>query len=423
MSLRPLVLLLAFALPLAAQDGSPGGPIPVQLLQARRAAVLDSMPAGVLVIESGKIRSIEGDYPQDSDYRENSDFFYLTGLEAPGGTLVAVQPDSSRQGGYFILYLPAPPAQADRVSAARSYADARSAALSGLTDVRAKPARRRFRDPDPFIAVRDSIVAAHGDNSLNPRLVLGPLRQVKDTDEIRRLREASRITARAHVEAMRQARVGMWEYQIEALLEYNFRKEGAERVGYPSIVGSGFNSTILHYDLSRRRTEPGDLVLVDAAAEFGYYSADLTRTFPIDGRFTDRQRAIYDLVLGAQQAAIDSVRPGRTIAELNTIARNHIRDHSGDLCAPVTCDTFFIHGLSHWVGMEVHDVGPYFVPLEPGMVFTIEPGIYIPDESLGVRIEDVILVTESGYENLTRDAPRAAADIERLMAEGRGAGR
>lgn len=419
MSLRPLIFLLSLALPLAAQDGAPGGPVPVGLLQARRAAALDSMPPGVMIIESGRIRSIEGDYPQDADYRENSDFFYLTGLEAPGGTLIGVQPDSSRRGGYFVLYLPAPPTRPDRVSAARSYADARSAALSGIADVRAKPARRGMRAADPFIAVRDSIVAAHGGEPLNPRLVLGPLRQVKDADEIRRLREASRITAAAHVEAMRQTRPGMWEYQIEALIEYHFRKEGAERLGYPSIVGSGFNSTILHYDLSRRRTEPGDILLIDAGAEFGYYSTDLTRTFPVDGRFTDRQREIYNLVLGGQQAAIDSVSPGRTIAELNTIARTYIRDNSNGLCGAVTCDTWFIHGLSHWVGMEVHDVGPYFVPLEPGMVFTIEPGIYIPDESLGVRIEDVILVTEQGYENLTRDAPRTVADIERVMAEGR----
>jgi Xaa-Pro aminopeptidase len=224
------------------------------------------------------------------------------------------------------------------------------------------------------------------------------------------------------MQAMRQARPGMWEYELEAIVEYQFRRGGAERLGYPSIVGSGINSTILHYDLSRKQTQPGEVVLIDAGAEFGYYSTDITRTFPIDGRFTQRQRAIYDLVLGAEQVAMDSVRPGRTIAELNTIARNYIRDHSNGLCGTVTCDTYFIHGLSHWVGMEVHDVGPYFVPLQPGMTFSIEPGIYIPAEGLGVRIEDVVLVTPQGHENLTRNAPRTAADIERLMAEGRRTG-
>jgi Xaa-Pro aminopeptidase len=418
----PLLLSLLLVAPLHAQVNSPGGPVPVELLNARRKAVLDSLPPGVMTIESAQLRSVEGDYPQDADYRENSDFFYLTGLEAPGGILIAVQPDSSRQRGYFVLYLPAPPAARDNWSAARSYADARSREISGIVDIRIRPARGNPRNPDPFDTVRDSVLAAHGGVRHHARLVVATIRQVKDADEIRRLRRASDISAEGHRQAMRQARAGMWEYELEAIVEYQFRKGGAERLGYPSIVGSGINSTILHYDLSRRQTQPGEVVLIDAGAEFGYYSTDITRTFPIDGRFTDRQRAIYDLVLGAEQAAMDSVRPGRTIAELNTIARNYIRDHSNGLCGAVTCDTYFIHGLSHWVGMEVHDVGPYFVPLLPGMTFSIEPGIYLPEEGLGVRVEDVILVTDQGYENLTRNAPRTAGDIERLMAEGRRAG-
>jgi Xaa-Pro aminopeptidase len=422
MRFRLLCAAVLSASPLLAQAGAPGGPVPVELLNARRQAVLDSLPQGVMVIESAQLRSIEGDYPQDADYRESSDFFYLTGLEAPGSALIAVQPDSTRRHGYFVLYLPAPPSGRDNWSASRSYADDHSRTLSGIVDLRIRPARGNASSVDPFIALRDSVVAAHGGNRHNPRLVLGPIRQVKDVDELRRLRRASEISAEGHVQAMRQARPGMWEYELEAIVEYQFRRGGAERLGYPSIVGSGINSTILHYDLSRKQTQPGEVVLIDAGAEFGYYSTDITRTFPIDGRFTERQRAIYDLVLGAQQAAMDSVRPGRTIAELNTIARNYIRDHSNGLCGTVTCDTYFIHGLSHWVGMEVHDVGPYFVPLQPGMTFSIEPGIYIPAEGLGVRIEDVILVTPQGHENLTRNAPRTAADIERLMAEGRRAG-
>lgn len=417
-----LISLMSPVSPVSAQVGAPGGPVPAPLLNARRQAVLDSLPPGVMVIESARLRSIEGDYPQDADYRENSDFFYLTGLEAPGSALVAVQPDSSRRHGYFVLYLPAPPAERDNWSASRSYADDVSRDISGITDVRVRPARGNSRNADPFDAMRDSVLAAHGGVRHNARAVLGPIRQVKDADEVRRLRQASEISAEGHIQAMRQARPGMWEYELEAIVEYQFRRGGAERLGYPSIVGSGINSTILHYDLSRRQTQPGEVVLIDAGAEFGYYSTDITRTFPIDGRFTARQRAIYDLVLGAQQAAMDSVRPGKTIAELTMIARTYIRDHSNGLCGTVTCDTYFIHGLSHWVGMEVHDVGPYFVPLQPGMTFSIEPGIYIPAEGLGVRIEDVVLVTPQGHENLTRKAPRTAADIERLMAEGRRAG-
>lgn len=272
---------------------------------------------------------------------------------------------------------------------------------------------------DPMVGIVDSIAAANGLSRVPSRTVMGMLRVVKDSDELRRLRRASEISAEAHREAMKQSRAGMWEYEVEALVEYTFRRHGAERVGYPSIVGSGINSTILHYDLSRRQTEPGDVMLIDAAAEWGYFTADLTRTYPMSGRFTPRQRAIYELVLGTQQAAIDATRPGVTIAEIQTLARAWMKDHSGDLCAPGDCTRFFIHGLSHWVGMDVHDVGPYFTPLKAGMTFTIEPGIYIPGEALGVRIEDVILVTATGAENLTKAAPRTVADIEALMAEGR----
>ena len=249
--------------------------------------------------------------------------------------------------------------------------------------------------------------------------VVGALRAVKDADELRRLRTASEITAEAHRQAMLQTRPGMWEYEVEAIVEYNFRRRGAERVGYPSIVGSGFNSTLLHYDLSRRQTADGDILLIDAGAEFGYYTTDLTRTFPVNGKFTPRQKAIYELVLGSQQAAIDAIKPGITLAELNRIARNYMDENSGTLCGEEPCTRYFIHGLGHHVGLDVHDINPYFSELLPGMTLTIEPGIYIPEESLGVRIEDVLLVTETGSESLTSGAPRTVAEIEALMAQGR----
>jgi Xaa-Pro aminopeptidase len=219
--------------------------------------------------------------------------------------------------------------------------------------------------------------------------------------------------------AMRVAVPGAWEYELEAAAEGTFRRLGAERVGYPSIVGTGHNSTVLHYDESRAQLQAGDVIVMDMAAEFGYYTADVTRTIPASGRFTPRQRAIYDLVLGAQQAALDSVRPGVTMAQLTQIARRHMRERSGDLCGARTCDAFFIHGLGHWIGMDVHDVGGYGRPMVPGMVFTIEPGIYLPEEKLGVRIEDDVLVTATGFELLSRGVPRQAAEVEALMAAAR----
>ena len=228
------------------------------------------------------------------------------------------------------------------------------------------------------------------------------------------MRKAVDISVLGHIAAMQAARPGMWEYEIEAALEAGFRRNGADRVGYPSIVGSGPNTTTLHYDVNRRQTRDGDLVVVDAGAEWGQYTADVTRTFPVNGKFTPRQKAIYDLVLATQQAAFDSTRPGTTIERLNRIAKDYIRAHSGTLCG-VPCDAYFIHGLSHGLGMEVHDVGDYRTPLKQGMVFTIEPGIYLPQEAVGVRIEDDVLVTATGAEWLSAKAPKTTAEIERLM--------
>jgi len=246
---------------------------------------------------------------------------------------------------------------------------------------------------------------------------LASLRQIKDADEVRRLRRAVGITTEAFLDAMAAAKPGMYEYEVEAALEYGFRRRGAERVGFPSIVGSGPNGTILHYDENRRRMEEGELVVIDVGAEYGYYSADLTRTLPVSGRFTARQRRLYDLVLGAQQAAINSVRPGTSLGTLNQIARTYLRTRSSDLCGGFGCDRYFIHGLSHWLGMDVHDPGSYSRRLEPGMVLTVEPGVYIPAESLGIRIEDVVLVTREGAEVLSSGLPRGAEAVERAMAQ------
>jgi Xaa-Pro aminopeptidase len=248
--------------------------------------------------------------------------------------------------------------------------------------------------------------------------ILGNLRQIKDADELRRIRRAIEITNESILNVLSTSRPGLWEYEIEALIEYNFRRRGAERVGFPTIVGSGINSTTLHYDKGRRQTVAGDLVVTDVGAEFGYLTADVTRTFPISGHFTDRQRAIYNLVLGTQQTAIDSVRPGMDINGLNRISRTYMKEHSGTLCGAETCDHYFPHGLSHWLGMDTHDAGDYARKFEPGMILTVEPGIYLPEEALGVRIEDDILVTATGHEILSQSAPREAAQIEKAMADG-----
>lgn len=432
---------LIAASPLEAQLGSPAGPVPVGRLEARRATLLKRIGDGVAVLRSADAKNIDaGDHPQESDYREDNDFFYLTGLEAPGAWLVLVARETARDEA--ILYLPARDTIAERWTGKKLGPEPLATRLTGIVDVRPadraeseipdlvlgpdSPTRqgalylRRGRQQEGSAFLRSLVFS---EDKYGPPVrvedldgEIAPLRLVKDADELSRLRRAIGITTEAQKQAMRAARPGIWEYGLEAIIEYTFRRYGAERVGFPSIVGSGPNGVTLHYDENRRQTRAGDLVVLDIGAEFGYYSADVTRAIPISGRFTPRQRALYNLVLETQQAAIDSVRPGTDLATLNRIARTYMRGHSRDLCGGDSCARYFTHGLSHWLGMDVHDAGSFGARLEPGMVLTIEPGIYIPAESLGIRIEDDVLVTPAGHEVLSAGTPRTAAEIEHAMA-------
>ncbi len=446
--MSPLVktLLMAglFGIPGAAgaQAGSPAGPIPVANLLARRQALIARLKSGVAIIKGSVEASDDppqSDYPQASDFRQDNDFFYLTGLETRDSWLIVTATDST-QGEVFLFVPPRNPGQ-ERWTGPKLGPGPEAAEATGIPVANIHSAdsvevflrravyqsgsggrtptfwfRHTERDTRPAF-LRDLALTGPrvGTQDLLP--ILGALRLVKDPDEIRRLTRAAEISAEGHNAAIRFTKPGVWEYEIESVAEATFRRLGAERVGYPSIVGSGINSTILHYDQNRRQTQAGDLMVMDMAAEFGYYTADVTRTIPVSGKFTERQKAIYELVLGAQQAAMDSVRIGITLRQLDAIARKYMADHSGDLCGPGGCGKYFIHGLSHWIGMDVHDVGGGAgVTLAPGMVFTIEPGIYIPEEALGVRIEDDVLVTAAGHELLSKGAPRTVAEIEKLMA-------
>ncbi len=428
-----VVVLLAPVPAIApAQVGSPAGPVPVEYLVARRTDLLKRLGNGIAVIRSSEQRSIEGDYPQDSDYRENNDFFYLTGLETPSSWLVLVARDTLAPQVY--LYLPARDSMAERWTGVRLGPGAEASSLTGIEDTRAADlAERQIRG---FVrsrtvqggefylllgkeAVSDTffqqLALGTGAGVTDLRPLLAAMRLVKDADEMRRMRMAAEVSAKGHVAAMRAAHPGAWEYELEGAAEGTFRSLGAERLAYPSIVGTGINATTLHYDRSRSQLQAGELVVMDMGAEYGFYAADITRTIPVTGKFSPRQLQIYNLVLATQQAALDSIKPGITLGRLGQIAREYMKEHSGELCAPGTCDRFFIHGLGHWVGMDVHDVGSYRTPLAQNMVFTVEPGIYIPDEKLGVRIEDEVVVTATSYELLSGGAPRTAADVEKVM--------
>lgn len=441
MAIRSAVLLLAVVNSVAAaQSLSPppnpvaalpgfGRPIDIPATRRRRTELAQRVGRGLIVIPASVQRDLETNVLQDNDFRQNDYFFYLTGLEAPDAWLIIAAGPAKPT---VHLLLPQRNPAGEQWTGRKLGPGEEAVSLTGISEVSDVD---RLDDVlqgmlaatgGPLHTVLDAEIGrneriqqwiAEGTALGDVRAVLDSMRMVKDEDELGRLRRAIEITALGHRAAMRAAQSGMFEYEIEAVVEYEFRAHGADRVGFPSIIGSGPNSTTLHYDVNRRRTEPGDLIVIDVGAEYGQYSADVTRTIPVGGRFGPRQRALYDLVLGAQQAAIDAVRPGVTLGTLNAIARQYMRTHSGDLCGPASCDRFFAHGLSHWLGMRVHDVGDYRRPLEAGMVFTIEPGIYLPGEALGIRIEDDILVTETGSVILSAEAPRAAEEIEALMAD------
>jgi Xaa-Pro aminopeptidase len=253
------------------------------------------------------------------------------------------------------------------------------------------------------------------------RAVLTRLRMVKSPGEIALIRKATEASIDAHLAAMKAVRPGVWEYEIAALMKYEFERRGCEWPAYPPIVGSGFFSTVLHYDQDDRQMKDGDVVVLDVAGAYGGYTSDITRTLPVSGHFTSRQREIYEIVLGAQNAAIAAAKPGVYVGRsgkkgLYEIAFEYLNTHGKDLHGK-PLGQYFIHGLSHPIGLNVHDPMDFNQPLQPGMVVTVEPGIYISEEKLGVRIEDDILITENGYELLTRRLPRAADEIEKVMSE------
>jgi Xaa-Pro aminopeptidase len=258
-----------------------------------------------------------------------------------------------------------------------------------------------------------------------PISYLRAMREVKDSAELRLMRMAIDISIEGHLATMKGARPGMKEYELEALMEYGFKRRGAQDVGYPSIVGSNYNACILHYTANRRTTSINDLVLADCGAEYHGYTADITRTFPLTGSFTKEQRLIYDIVLEAQDSGIAASRLGSPFraphqAALDVIQRRLME--LGITAAPEQASDYFIHGTSHYLGLDVHDPGTGG-PLKANSIITVEPGIYIPAGSpcdkrwwnIGIRIEDDILITPTGPVNLSAALPRRAADIEALM--------
>ena len=244
------------------------------------------------------------------------------------------------------------------------------------------------------------------------------LRLIKSEDEIENMRTAIEKTRIGIESLMKASKPGMLEYQLEAHYDFAIKTEGVKKTSFHTIAASGVNATVLHYDKNDSVCQAGDLILFDLGCEWNYYCSDISRTFPINGKFTDRQRAVYQAVLDAQLATIEIIKPGLPMAEVNEFARRKLAEGCkklGLIEKDEEVSRYYYHGIGHYLGLDTHDVGGRGGVLQPGMVITIEPGLYIEEEGIGIRIEDDILVTEDGYENLSKDIIKSIEDIEAFM--------
>jgi len=408
------------------------------------------------------IRNRDVEYP----FRPDSDFYYLTGYAEPEAVIVLI-PD--RHHGEFVLFC----REKDPVM---EIWNGHRAGLNGARAIYGADDAFPIEDMDEILPGlledRERIFYTMGnDSAFDQRLlkwvnqvrararagvnapdefislthILHDMRLYKSRYEIAAMRKAAKITTAAHKRVMQTCRPGLMEYQLEAELLYEFTHRGARNPAYPSIVGSGANSCILHYTENSAELMDGDVILIDAGAEYDGYASDITRTIPVNGKFTPTQRAVYEVVLGAQHAAIEQVKPGNhwndpheTVVRVMTagmVKLGVLKGNVRQLIKDREYTKYFMHRTGHWIGMDVHDVGDYKLDgewrmLEPGMVMTIEPGLYFPAGAkglpkkfwnIGVRIEDDVLVTKNGCEVLSRDAPKSVGDIERLMAHDKAA--
>lgn len=387
--------------------------------RARRAEVRKSLD-GVLIL-------FGADDPADlhTALFQEPNFLYLSGWREPGAVMLLTRKEE-------LLFLPPRDQQGETFGGRKTLADDPSA-----------PEKTGFEQVVPRASIESAFLRLLADSAnvytlsgdaraqklaalapLHPNLdaqrLLARFRVVKSGAEIALIRQASDITAAGHLAAWKRLQPGLFEYQVAATFTNVVFERGCERSAYAPIVGAGANGVILHYMANRKRIEPGELVLMDMGAECSGYATDVTRTVPAGGKFTPRQREIYEIVLGAQKAAIAAIKPGVAMEgdgrTLQQIAYSYINTHGKDLHGE-PLGKYFTHGVGHFVGLDVHDPGDLRQPLSAGMVITIEPGVYIGEENLGVRIEDTLLVTEHGSTNLSAALPREISEIEKLVGK------
>lgn len=419
----------------------------------RRRRVLDAIAGGVMLLPSAPVAIRNNDV--EHEYRQDSDVYYLTGFDEPESVLV-LSPERDDPFGMFVR--PRDP-EREVWDGARAGVDG---ARADFGADEAHPIDELSEKLPDWLQNTDRLYYAVGRDAAFDRVVFEALRKVraraktgvwapaeivdpgvllhahrlrKAPEEVAAMRRAVDVTAEAHTAAMARTKPGMYEYEVDALLRSVFRRRGSERPAYPSIVGSGENATVLHYRRNDRQMLDGDLLLIDAGCELDYYASDITRTFPVNGKFSAEQRAIYEIVLEAQLAGIRATRPGATLDDVHDacvrviasglVEAGVLEGDVEDIVSEQKYKPYYMHRTSHYLGMDVHDVGSYFDrgkprPLEPGMVITIEPGIYIAAQSeaperfrgIGVRIEDDVLVDAEGADVLSAAIPKTVDDVE-----------
>ena len=410
---------------------------------AERRAKLASQVDGPIVLWGYTGRE---EVSQTYVFEQEENFYYLTGHNEEGAGLLILTPTKvggPASGPRETLFLPAKNPQKEKWNGVRmSPSDPGIQARTGFATVEAFPEMRATVErlaklyptlftilpyekenggyPHEKAVVEWLQLAAPQAKLKDVRQQINALRQIKSPGELAFLQKAIDLSLDAHLEAMKMMRPGLYEYQVGAKMVEVHAWGGSEAEGYAPIVGAGPNSTVLHYDKLERKIADGDIVVLDVGAQYSGYTADITRTIPANGKFTPRQREIYSIVLGAQNAALAVLKPGNNVCKKGDnsaykVSYDYINSHGKDLHGK-PLGQYYIHGLSHHIGLDVHDPGEYCAPLRPGMVITVEPGIYIPEENLGVRIEDDVLITESGYKFLSERLTRDPDEIEKIMA-------
>jgi len=425
---------------------------------ARRQKLINAMgpdSIAILFTSPHHLRNNDTEYP----YRPDSDFYYLTGFKEPESVALFIP---NGQEGEFILFNRPRDPKAEQWSGKRL---GQEEAKNALGVDQAYPIEKLEEMLPKLLLGKQRLFYTLAKQDVNDKIILqalaaaragaragvqapteissfskktSELRLIKSKTEIEVMRYAVRVSAQAHKRGMAMCKPGMYEYQLEAEYVYEFMRGGCQATAYSSIVGGGANASILHYIDNNQKLNEGDLVLVDAAGEYNYYAADITRTYPVNGKFRGEQRAIYELVLQSQLVAIETIRPGASwnaaqemvvkVLTQGLVDLGLLKGSVDSLIEQKAYEKFYMHRSGHWLGLDVHDVGAYnennqWRKLQPGMALTVEPGIYINAQApvdkrwhnIGVRIEDDVVVTETGHEMLSKDAPKKIDEIEALM--------